>query len=175
MNQRVIFLPACLASLALGACGADGGNQPTRSGEADRIECALAGSEKFERVCITETMPGEKGRMLVVRHPDGGFRRFNILTDGRGLAPADGFDETTIKILGGGMIEVSSADDRKISGSKACVERGTRARRSGDRYRGNHSYCIAGRWGNRRRAACAFCRTRRSVESGWWTDPRAAP
>jgi len=111
MNQRVIFLPACLASLALGACGADGGNQPTRSGEADRIECALAGSEKFERVCITETMPGEKGRMLVVRHPDGGFRRFNILTDGRGLAPADGFDETTIKILGGGMIEVSSADD----------------------------------------------------------------
>ena len=47
----------------------------------------------------------------VVRHPDGGFRRFNILTDGRGLAPADGFDETNIKILGGGMIEVSSGDD----------------------------------------------------------------
>jgi hypothetical protein len=111
MNQRIFVFPACLASLALGACGADSGSQPPQSGEADRIECALAGSKKFERVCITETMPGEKGRILVVRHPDGGFRRFNILTDGRGLAPADGFDETTIKILGGGMIEVSSADD----------------------------------------------------------------
>jgi hypothetical protein len=49
--------------------------------------------------------------MLVIRHPDGGFRRFDILTDGRGLAPADGFDETTIKILEGGMIEVKSGDD----------------------------------------------------------------
>lgn len=100
------------ASLALVACD-DGSSASGVEGfaAADRIECALAGSSKFERVCATETMPGEKGKMLVVRHPDGGFRRFNILTDGRGLAPADGFDETGIRILGGGMIEVSSGDD----------------------------------------------------------------
>lgn len=106
------LLIASAIGLTLAACG-DGGTANGVEGvsEADRIECALAGSTKFERVCATETMPGEKGKMLVVRHPDGGFRRFNILTDGRGLAPADGFDETNIKILGGGMIEVSSGDD----------------------------------------------------------------
>lgn len=100
------------ASLALVACD-DGSSASGVEGvaAADRIECALAGSSKFEQVCATETMPGEKGKMLVVRHPDGGFRRFNILTDGRGLAAADGFDETGIRILGGGMIEVSSGDD----------------------------------------------------------------
>jgi hypothetical protein len=33
-------------------------------------------------------------------------------TDGRGLAPADGFDETKISLLSDGMIEVSSGDDK---------------------------------------------------------------
>lgn len=111
VSARFLFI-ATATSLTLAACG-DGAPASRVEGfaEADRIECALAGSTKFERVCATETMPGEKGKMLVVRHPDGGFRRFNILTDGRGLAPADGFDETGIKILGGGMIEVNSGDD----------------------------------------------------------------
>jgi hypothetical protein len=50
--------------------------------------------------------------MLVVRHPDGGFRRFKILTDGRGLLPADGIDpDFKIKVLPNGMIEVKSMDD----------------------------------------------------------------
>ena len=109
VSARFLFV-ATATSLTLAACS-DGGTANEGVAEADRVECALAGSTKFERVCATETMPGEKGKMLVVRHPDGGFRRFNILTDGRGLAPADGFDETGIKILGGGMIEVSSGDD----------------------------------------------------------------
>lgn len=103
-------LPCLAACLLLAACG-DGSDNPASQTAAERIECALAGGKSFERGCTTETMPGEKGRMLVVHHPDGGFRRFNILTDGRGLAPADGFDETSIKILGGGMIEVRSGDD----------------------------------------------------------------
>lgn len=111
VTARFLFV-ATATGLTLAACG-DGSSANGTEGvaEADRIECALAGSTKFERVCATETIPGEKGKMLVVRHPDGGFRRFNILTDGRGLAPADGFDETGINILGGGMIEVSSGDD----------------------------------------------------------------
>ena len=112
VSARILFV-ATATNLTLAACG-DGlpANGVEGVAEADRIECALAGSTKFERVCATETMPGEKGKMLVVRHPDGGFRRFNILTDGRGLAPADGFDDTTINLIGGGMIEVSSGDDK---------------------------------------------------------------
>lgn len=97
----------------LAGCVDETANQAgDRVSSANRIECALAGSNSFERACSTETMPGEKGKMLVVRHPDGGFRRFNILTDGRGLAPADGFDDTAINLIGGGMIEVSSGDDK---------------------------------------------------------------
>ena len=77
-----------------------------------KIECALAGSANFERTCTTEQIAGSKGNILVIRHADGGFRRFDILTDGRGLAPADGFDETKINLLSDGMIEVSSGDDK---------------------------------------------------------------
>lgn len=99
--------------VVLASCGGEETNQAGRGANAaNRIECALAGKNAFERTCSTETMPGEKGKMLVIRHPDGGFRRFNILTDGRGLAPADGFDQTTINLIGGGMIELSSGDDK---------------------------------------------------------------
>lgn len=117
MFTRISSLTALAAVAMLAACG-DGNSladaERDAAGDAaaaGKIECALAGSAEFRRACTTETLAGEKGRMLVVRHPDGGFRRFDILTDGRGLAPADGFDETTIKILAGGMIEVRSGDD----------------------------------------------------------------
>lgn len=86
----------------------DMAEQATRDG---KIECALAGSGAFERVCTTEQISASAGAILVIRHPDGGFRRFNILTDGRGLAPADGFDETSIRLLDDSSIEVTSGDD----------------------------------------------------------------
>ena len=87
----------------------DAGDQAARDG---KIACALAGSDTFERTCTTEQIAAPDGKMLVIRHADGGFRRFNILTDGRGLAPADGFDETRIRVLGANMIELSSGDDK---------------------------------------------------------------
>jgi len=48
---------------------------------------------------------------LVVRHPDGAFRRFKVLKDGRGVAVADGADqaETT---LSGEVLEVQVGSDR---------------------------------------------------------------
>lgn len=110
-----------LLVLGLSACG--GGNEANDLQQAEseaaeeaaldgKVECALAGSENFNRTCTTEQIAGGEGRILVIRHPDGGFRRFDILTDGRGLAPADGFDETRIRLLSDGMIEVSSGDDK---------------------------------------------------------------
>ena len=117
MFTRTSSLAALAAVATLTACGEGNSLADAERGAAGdaaaagRIECALAGGADFQRVCTTETLAGERGRMLVIRHPDGGFRRFDILTDGRGLAPADGFDETRIKILEGGMIEVKSGDD----------------------------------------------------------------
>lgn len=124
-----------LASLA--GCGRDG-SVPIAQAEKDAgdpaardgmIVCALAGSDRFERTCTTEQIAEPNGKMLVIRHADGGFRRFNILTDGRGLAPADGFDETRIRVLGANMIELSSGDDKyrlpaQIKGQGNAAEEG---------------------------------------------------
>jgi hypothetical protein len=108
-------------ALLLGGCGSQDENAALREAEAQtdeqaaldgKVECALSGSATFERTCTTEQIAGPDGMLLVIRHADGGFRRFNILTDGRGLEPADGFDETRISIMSDGMIEVSSGDDR---------------------------------------------------------------
>jgi hypothetical protein len=107
-------------ALALAACGGNSA-EDLKNAEKDadeaaalegKVECALAGSVTFERTCTTEQIAGSEGKTLVIRHPDGGFRRFDILTDGRGLAPADGFDETRISLLSDGIIEVSSGDDK---------------------------------------------------------------
>jgi hypothetical protein len=111
---------AATLCLLLGACGSNTeadleaaeGQTAEEAALQGKIECALAGSTDFSRKCTTERVSGPEGQMLVVRHADGGFRRFKILTDGRGLAPADGFDETKIIILKNGMIEVSSGDDK---------------------------------------------------------------
>jgi hypothetical protein len=108
-------------TLSLAACGSGDTNADLKAAEqaaakdaaaGGKIECALAGSTSFDRKCTTERVTGPEGALLVIRHPDGGFRRFKILTDGRGLAPADGTDpDFNLKVLGNGMIEVRSVDD----------------------------------------------------------------
>jgi hypothetical protein len=112
---------ALVACVGLAACGGDTNDADLKAAEAQqakeaaaegKIECALAGSTSFNRNCTTERVSGPEGQMLVIRHPDGGFRRFNVLKDGRGLAPADGIDpDFKLSVLAGGMIEVRSAND----------------------------------------------------------------
>jgi hypothetical protein len=115
--SKVLVIAAL--GVAMSACGKnndDALNKAEQSASQEaaldgKIECALAGAMTFARTCTTERISGQDGQLLVIRHADGGFRRFNILTDGRGLSPADGFDETKITILADGMIELKSGDD----------------------------------------------------------------
>ena len=117
ISKAILFL---FAAVSLAACGKNDGDALDDAGvvvaqEAafdGRVECALAGSATFKRICTAERTAAANGDILFIRHADGGFRRFRILTDGRGLAPADGFDETKISLMENGMIEVSSGDDR---------------------------------------------------------------
>jgi len=83
-----------------------------QAAEDGRIDCALGEAAEYRRRCNVERIADDGGQMLVIRHPDGGFRRFRVLTDGRGLEPAEGFDETRVKIVDGDMIEVVSGGDR---------------------------------------------------------------
>jgi hypothetical protein len=79
--------------------------------DPDAIVCALHGSDEFRRQCKVERAPQGETLFLVVHHPDGGFRRFEVLEDGRGLAVADGADEATLAIEGD-LLAVTVEDDR---------------------------------------------------------------
>lgn len=86
---------------------------PTRSASGNElIECAIGGAQWFLRECEVEKGTAEDGaRILIVRHPDGGFRRFTVLTDGRGLEPADGAEQAQADLVDG-RLDIRVADDR---------------------------------------------------------------
>jgi hypothetical protein len=112
-------LPSVLALMLLGACGdtdgAGGGETgaPATAAVAQdaRIDCRVGGSEAMARVCTVERQPDAAGDMLVLRAPDGGFRRLRITTDGRGVIAADGAEPAIVTPLSERMIEVSIGSD----------------------------------------------------------------
>lgn len=71
----------------------------------ETIRCALAGSTQYTQICSVERVIVGDTLELVVQHPNGGFRRFEVQTDGTGLAAADGADEAEITIREDRMIE----------------------------------------------------------------------
>jgi hypothetical protein len=105
--------------LVLAGCSGEA-EQADASGQAasddlasgtELIECAIAGAQGFERTCVVEKAEDEGTTILVVRHPDGGFRRFEVLTDGRGLAVADGAVEAVTEVVDG-RLDLSVGSDR---------------------------------------------------------------
>lgn len=95
-----------LAALLLTGCS-DGADPPA----GPTIECALAGAATFARDCTMDRAEHDGVRVLVVRHPDGGFRRFELGVPGRGIVTADGADQAVID-RGDGMVEVQVGADR---------------------------------------------------------------
>lgn len=107
--MRMVFLGA----FALAACGGGGGESPdppAESGEEGAIDCRVRGAAAFERACTLEAREGEVGRMLVVRYPDGGFRRL-IVADGGAILAADGAERTLTAEREDGRIQVSLGGD----------------------------------------------------------------
>lgn len=111
-------------AFALVACGGDGPASAASgdTGTADptpapssstgtTIACAPDGAQSFDATCSVERVEVEGKILLTVFHPDGGFRRFEQLPDGSGVAAVAGADAVT-QTLSGDILEVSLAGNR---------------------------------------------------------------
>ena len=107
MSHRFIRMAA---TLILAGCSADA-PQPQASAGAETIECALGQKSTFAPVCMVERVLTDGMRILIVRHPDGGFRRFQQVDDGRGLIVADGSDGARVS-MDDDMMEIAVGPDR---------------------------------------------------------------
>ena len=122
--MRIFRLVAFAAPLPLfvASCGepdndvlAEAERNAAREASLDgRIQCALDGADVFAQNCETERLVGEDGVTLVIRRPDSGFRRFNVLTDGRGLEAADGAEPAELELMDDERILVTVGSDRYI-------------------------------------------------------------
>ncbi|WP_294280980.1 hypothetical protein [uncultured Sphingomonas sp.] len=107
-------------ALALASCSGGQGDEQTAAANTPfapqnpglAVECALSGAAGFTRDCTVEQSASADGAILTVRHPDGGFRRFRVTQDGRGVAAADGSVPAQVRVAGDCQIEVQLGDDR---------------------------------------------------------------
>lgn len=94
--------------LALAGCSAGG----TSADIGDRlIDCALGGAAAFSHDCSVERRRQEGRDLLIVHHPDGGFRRFELVEGGDSLAAADGAAAVAVA-RNDGTVDASVDGDR---------------------------------------------------------------
>lgn len=72
------------------------------------LECAIGPDAAWSGDCGLE----RDGPNLTIRHPDGGFRRFHILSDGHGVEAADGAEKAQLQIVDQGRVEIRVGGDR---------------------------------------------------------------
>lgn len=126
MSMR-ISSPALLSLLLLAACSkgeearqvfASGGDpEPVSEAdtEDDTLPCALAKAKDFRPLCKIDKAQADGKELWIVRHPDGGFRRFVIVEqkDGAHIGAADGAFEVQNRRVGPNL-EVKVGDDRYL-------------------------------------------------------------
>ena len=110
MTKSYVSLCACLALFSTAGCS-PAAEQPQAEEGADIVECALGDGSEFGPDCLVERSEADGKTVLTVRHPDGGFRRFEQLKDGSGIAEMDGADTAT-RTLDGDTLLVSVGADR---------------------------------------------------------------
>ncbi len=114
-----------VALLALAACTPDKPasitNQDFEKAIADansqaeddgRIVCAAKGNAALSRQCTLDRADSPEGLILTIHKPDGGFRRLQVVKDGRGVIAADGAEPAKVTIVEGNQIEVEIGGDR---------------------------------------------------------------
>ena len=79
--------------------------------EGTPIACAIGGASGFTEECLMERQERNEQRLLIVRHPDGAFRRFELGVPEQGLITADGVEQAVVD-RGDGYAEVRVGPDR---------------------------------------------------------------
>jgi hypothetical protein len=81
-------------------CGADPASQPGAQAAGETVSCGPVG-ETLLPVCTVEREAGEGGALLILHHPDGGFRRLRL--QGNTISAADGADVAAVTHLANGV------------------------------------------------------------------------
>lgn len=104
-------LASLSALAALAACSQGTEPDPSQPAEgSEHIACAVDGAADFAEVCAVERVTGDGRLGLVVRHPGGGFRRFEVVP-GQGVTVIDGADAGKVQVAGD-KLEVTVGEDR---------------------------------------------------------------
>ena len=108
-----MFLRISSAVLLLGLAACSGKSAGEADADAERIACALGEAKTFTSACEVErTSQGGKSS-VIIRHPDGSFRRFEVLADGHSLATTDGADPVEVT-PNGKDTEITVDDDHYL-------------------------------------------------------------
>jgi hypothetical protein len=108
---RIVFLMTCLAGCSSKQPEKGSATAEQAASPDDSIRCALGGAKDFAPDCTREVTKGPDGETWIVRHPDGGFRRFVLIDNGARIATADGADEVQAERVGADL-EVRVAGER---------------------------------------------------------------
>lgn len=106
---------ALLLSALLGGCGGSA-SAPEKADGADGdggIFCRTGGASEMARRCVIERTGSGSEAVLTIRHPDGGFRKLQVVADGRGVMTADGAESATV-VTSDNQAEVAIGDDRYV-------------------------------------------------------------
>jgi len=110
---------ALALAVLLAACGAEepgamtNGAAPPKPGQPDnRIDCLLAGMARAERVCSMEYSQSPDGPVVLLRRPDGGFRRLLRTPERPFYVAADGAEQPVVIQTRDGVTRIQIGGDQ---------------------------------------------------------------
>ena len=62
------------------------------------VPCALRGATRYAQECLVESNSENGTTILIIRHPDGGFRRLEEVDGGKSFRAADGADTAVVTV-----------------------------------------------------------------------------
>lgn len=111
MRGALLIGPSLFVLMLLDACSKNEAEAPPKVAEGpERVECALGPGTIFAKDCAIERSKEGETYKMILRHPDGGFRRLEVDADNT-IVSADGADAAQI-VLNGTVAEVTVGEDR---------------------------------------------------------------